>query len=185
MARTPISHTARVAVYNRFKDPDIGFNKLIQQANADYSLSPQIAQVDFGPTSRNLVFGQINPIMLEQTDVFRFPLICIYSHGATNKNLEKFVKFAGQVIIGVDIWWSWVKSNARQNFDDYMDAIEESVVEIVNGFGPSGKGDVTQNWGSNLVYNGGVSCSRTPLVFGADNWLQSVETRLVFNMVTD
>lgn len=183
-----ISRVVREAVYDRFVDPDIGFNALIAYQNYRYDLQPPIAFIGESPCGgkgRNFIFAQINALAALATSSIKFPLIAMYTHGIGNRNLIKFRQFSGQVVLGIDVWYSWKDSNLREDFETYGDAIEEVVVEIVNGFGPSGNGEVTQNWGHNLVYNGGVSCSRTPLEADAENWLQGFQFRFTFQLDTD
>jgi hypothetical protein len=180
-----ISRIARTAIYNRLIDPELGFNPLIAYQNYQYNLKPPINAVEIGPKSRNFIFGQIAAATEIGTTSFKFPLVALYTHGIMNKTFIKFRQFSGQVVMGLDVWWSWTNSNVVQDFENYGDAIEEVVVEIINGFGPSGNGAVTQNWGHNLVYNGGVSCSRTALAADADNWLQGYQFRFTFHLDTD
>ncbi len=184
-----ISRVVRNAVYQRFIDPDIGFNPLIAYQNYRYDLRPPIAFVsttgDCGGRNPNFIFGQINVMSALGTSAFKFPLIAMYSHGILNRNWIKYRQFSGQVVLGIDVWYSWRDSNLRDDYETYGDAIEEVVVEIVNGFGASGIGDVTQSWGNGIVYNGNVSCSRTPVEADAENWLQGYQFRFTFHVDTD
>lgn len=183
MARTAISRLIRRMVFDRLADEDLGWNPLTTSANSEYDLDPPIGMIDF-EKSDNFFFGSTNPLVLEQTASFDYPMICLYTHGAVNENLEKFHKFAGRIIIGLDVWLSWEKQNGFRDFETYGDAVEETIIEIINGFGPDGFGEVTQDWGSKVVYNGGLSCSRTELSLAADNWLQGFQFRLTFIMTT-
>ncbi len=183
MAATPISRLARQQVYNRLADDTLGWNTLIASANSTYDLDPPIETIDFNSPD-NFLFASTSPLVLEQTATFAYPLICLYTHGIVNENLEKFHKFAGKLVVGLDVWLSWEKQNGFRDFETYGDAVEETIVEIVNGFGPDGFGQVTQDWGNKVVYNGGLSCSRTELSLAADNWLQGFQFRLTFIMTT-
>jgi hypothetical protein len=179
-----VSRVVRLAAYSRFSDPVTGFNPLISWANGQYGLTPPIPPVDFSSKSRNVVFGPVSALSIIETTTSKFPMIAMYTHGIVNKNFIKFREFSGQVILGVDIWHSWTKSQVLHDFETYADTFEEVTLELINGFGPSGNGDVTQNWGSNVVYNGGVSCSRTEILPQANNWFQGYQFRFTFHMDT-
>lgn len=179
-----ISRVVRSAVYSRFSDPVTGFNPLVTYANQQYGLTPAISTVDFSKNSRSVVFGPVSALNIIATTTAKFPMIAMYTHGIMNKNFIKFREFSGQVIFGIDIWHSWSKSQVLHDFETYGDAFEEITLELINGFGPSGNGDVTQNWGFNVVYNGGVSCSRTEIMPEASNWFQGYQFRFTFHMDT-
>lgn len=188
MSRVAISRLARMELYKRLADPLIGLNPLLQAATSEFGLKyfsdgKMKLPIDFDlTTTRHLIFGSTSPLLQEGTTSFKYPYICLYNHGAVNENLQKFVKFAGKIVMGLDVWLSWVPSNGLTDFEIYGDIVEESIVEIVNGFG-SDNGAITQNWGPNLVYNGGVSCSRTELQMAAQNWLQGLKFRVTFQAV--
>ncbi len=129
-----ISRIVRTAVYARIVDPTIGFNPLMAYQNWRYQLKPPINMIDITEKSKNFIFGQITAATELPTTSFKFPLVALYTHGITNKTFIKFRQFSGQVVLGLDVWYSWTDSNARQDYETYADAIEEVVVEIVNGF---------------------------------------------------
>lgn len=188
-----ISNAARTAIYNRLIDPNIGFNPQIAYQNYRYGLTPPINPLDTTPQSRNFLFAQMSALTEIGTTSFKFPLLVLYNHGIVNKNFIKFRQFSGQVVMGIDVWQSWTNARVSQalNFEAYGDAIEETIVEIVNGFGATGDGFdptgatlSTQDWGPNLVYNGGCSCSRTPVAPDGDNWIQGYQFRFTFHLDT-
>jgi hypothetical protein len=184
MSLSPLSRLVRQAVATRLADPSIGWNARMAEAAALYDLKPQPKAIDFSSKSRQFIMGQINPVLMENTSSFTYPLIALYTHGVINKNYEKFHPFSGDCVLGLDVWWSWSPSNTLQDYETFTDSVEEVVLEIINGFGPSGLGESTQNWGPLLVYNGGVTCSRTDLALASNNWLQALQFRITFGVET-
>jgi hypothetical protein len=185
VAVTPISNLIRTQIYSRLADPNTGLSPLYAQGIEKYGLKIGKLKIPMNMAigGRQVVFGATNPLIQEGTSSFTYPFVSIYSHGIVNRNLNKFTKFSGDVVMGIDFWISWTSDLALPDTESYGDAAEEAVVEIINGFG-SDLGATEQNWGLDVVYNGGVSLSRTDLTLAGANWLQGLKFRLTFQIDT-
>lgn len=151
------------------------FNTAYAEAAALYSAPP--ITFDFSASSVNFFKGRLGPDELEKSGTtFKYPLMFLYSRAGVQQNLQKFHRFSGVVRVGLDVHLSYKESQAIQNFEKGLDAVEQAVLNTFN------KEDA-QSWPDTVVYNGLISFERSSLVVGGLNWLQSLYVQLTLDAV--
>ena len=175
-----ISKRVREAVILRLADATDGLNARFAAIASAYGINdPSKYSIDFATGSKQFFQGFLGPDDIESTTPLKYPLVCLYSAGSSNQNLQKFTRFSGVVTIGLDIHVTWRKSSAMQSFEDLGDAFEDSVIGLLN--------DPTwaASYGAPIAYNGEISFQKTPLVLEGENWRQSLLFRLIFQVDTN
>ncbi len=173
MALNKVSQRILDAVYSRLSATD-GFNTSMVTQAAQYSLDSFI-QIDWSTTSQNFMFGQMNPDLLEQTGIFKYPFSCLYIMESAQTGEEKFNQFSGNIRCIFEVYLSWRQIKGIQNFEKYPNCVEDVVFHVINRV-------ENQNWGKPLVYNGGIQCKRGPLAFAGDNFRQRIGFSMMFQV---
>lgn len=162
---------------DRLSDVATGFNPLFQQQAVQYQIPPTFAQFNYAASSTNFVLGQINPDMLEQTGIFKYPFSCLYVLESGEDQHQKFNTFSGVVRVIYDVYLSWGSIKGIFDFEKYCNCVESVVVNIANGLD-------NQDWHKPVTYNGNIMCRRGPLTFAGENWRQKIGFSLMFRVDT-
>ena len=155
-------------------DETVGFNPTLQAITTGIQL-PTFT-LDFSATSKNVLQGWYAAKDLIATTTTKFPLMCVYTIKSQNQNTAKFATFSGSVMFGLDTYLSFPPSQARNNTDDLVDAVEGTLYTVFNS--PSNYG-----YYGDVQYNGDLTIQRGPIAKGAQNWLQLISSRLTFDLI--
>ncbi len=174
------SRLVRSQLLARLADATNGFNARYAAALAttEYSGAPAMS-FDFGATSKNFCQGRVALDEVIGAGTFMLPMMAMYGMGGANTNLQKFQRFAGLVRMGVDVHLSdkiYKRSLALNDFEVWADAVEETMVNVVNA-------KEVQNWPYSVVYNGQIGYERRPVAKAGTSWLQTIFFQLTFEVV--
>ena len=150
-----------------------GFNFTLESVSSTYGITP--FSINFGAGSFNFFQGQVDPRQLEATSVIKYPLICLFSQSIEDDNEQKFQLFSGKVNMILDVHMNFQPAKALLDFESMDDAIEDTIVQIMNR-------QSNQTWDMETVYNGNVSLARFPVSLGATNWRQTLRFKLAFEV---
>lgn len=170
-----VSQSAVDAAFSRLSHATTGFNPTFATAAAVYGIPTNFVSFDFTDASQNFWFGQINPDLLEQTAIFKYPLACMYIQESGQTGTQKFNQFSGVVRVIVEVYLSWKEIKGKHNFEKYCSCVEDTMIDVFNRV-------ENQDWSYPVVYNGGIQCRRGPLSFAAENFRQRVAFSLLFEV---
>lgn len=174
MSLNKVSQRVLDAVHARLSNQQTGFNAGLAQRVIDVNLPPFL-KVDWAHPSNNFVFGQVNPTLLEQTGIFKYPFVCLYILESGQTGDQRFNQFSGLIRCGLDFYLSWKTITGKYDYETYANVVEDVVIDVINRV-------ENQAWGKPLVYNGGIQCRRSPLEFAAENWRQRVSFSITFGL---
>jgi hypothetical protein len=89
----------------------------------------------------------------------------------------KFATFAGPVQAAIDVHHSWPQEAVLADFASCVDATEDAMIACLND-------QNTQLWPSGVLWNGQVTCVRSPIAMGAANWIQTATFLCQFELIT-
>lgn len=151
-----------------------GFNATLTALASDYGITPFV--IDFtGNPSNNFFQSQVDARQLEESSTIKYPIMTLFSNRIEDDNEQKFQRFSGKVLIGLDLFLSWKTSHALPDSESLGDAIEATVVDVMNR-------QSNQGWNLETVYNGNVSLTRLPLRLAASSWRQTLRFLLHFEV---
>ncbi len=156
-----------------FLNASDGFNATYATVAAAYGVTA--FTIDFTGAGYNFFQGQVDPKQLESTTNIKYPLMCLFAMTAKDDNRQKFQEFSGVVTVGLDVHYSFTPGHALFDFESIGDALEDTVVQIMNR-------ESNQVWDIETVYNGEVSLTRYPLQLGAQNWRQTFRFLMTFEV---
>lgn len=163
-----VSASARAALYARLS---ARFNTLLATVAPDYGVQPFTINFTDVPRSPNFFLGQLDPGELEETTVYKLPLMALYSVQSGNQTLNKPAFFSGVVRIGLDVWLSWRGGNAYQDFESLGDAVEDVMNTISNEL-------------ANLGLVARMGLDRGPLKPAEQqNWVQLLRFSFLFEVI--
>lgn len=175
MAVNRVSSKVLDAVYARLSNVSTGFNpRFVVQAPL-YGIPTTYINIDWTSASKNFVYGQIDPSMIEQTGDVKYPFSCLYIQESGFTGDQKFTQFSGLIRCIFEIHLSWQSSRGIQNNESYANCVEDVVFDCMNR-------ENNQDWGKPLVYNGTIQCRRGPLVWAAQNFKQRVGFSMLFGL---
>lgn len=128
--RAMITKRVRDAIVRRLRDPISGLNPNLQTVCEAYSI-PEL-QIDFD--SRTQFFqGWISPDNLEDTTVFKYPALILYTVNSQDDRVIKYKQFSGVVQVGIEVHMELIQKYAIQDMESYQDAIEGAMVLTLHG----------------------------------------------------
>lgn len=171
-----IADQVLTAVISRLSDSTSGFNATLQTAATDHGVDP--FSIDFdSERSTNFLIGYWSIANIDETGNQTYPLVAVYvvdeSEGPTP--FTKFHLFSGTVVIGIDVHLSYSQDHPPRDTEKLSSAVARTIIDILNR-------DQNQNWGNEISYNGNIECHRTPISYGANNWLKTLNCRAVFQV---
>lgn len=175
MALNTVSQRVLDAVYARLSSVTSGFNVGIVNQAPNYNLSPNFVEIDWGQNSTNFYFAQIDPLLLEQSGILRYPFACMYIKESAQTGEQRFNQFSGLVRCVFEVHLAWTQIKGLRNHEAYCNCVEDVVIDVINRV-------ENQNWGKPLVYNGGIQSKRGPLVYGAKNFKQPIGFQMLFGI---
>ena len=152
-----------------------GFNNAVNNTAGGYGLIADKYQVDWSDSSQSVYRAAADPADLDRTTASRYPLVCIYGLSSSNQNFTKFSRFSGFVTIAMDIHLSWTNAGALTDFESAGNLIEDVVIDLINSTD-------WQSYSVKIAWNGNISLTRTPLIRGAQGWLQSMKFQMTFQV---
>ncbi len=175
MALVKVSQKVTDAVLARLSSSTSGYNVGMEAQTINYGIPSTFAQIDWSPQTQNFFLAQVNPDLLEQTSIFKYPLACLYTLESGQTGEQRFTQFSGIVRCVFELYLSWKAIKGLQNHEAYANCVEDVVYDVINRV-------ENQNWGKPLVYNGNIQCRRGPLQFAAENWRQRVAFSMMFGL---
>lgn len=173
----PVSGEVINAIVTRMSDATFGFNPTFNALAAGYGLTgPQATMaIDWTGTaskSKNFVQADVDATEWEESGVFQFPMVTLFSKSGRNENQQKFHQWSGPVNIGMNVWLSWREERLKVSlFEPLAWCVEETVITVMNRARNAFPGD--QEWGDGtIVYNGGIGFNKTKIGRGAQFWAQ-------------
>jgi len=179
------SSLSRDALLALFSDNGAGFNQTYASALNNHPGAPAMT-IDFANSkSKTLFLGDVDPESVEQTGIFTYPLLTMFSiAGASNvgRNVQKFQRYSGLVKVGARFFLSgliYKNATLMHDFEAWPDAVEDAVYQISqNPYAP---------WPSNstysVLYNGECAFERKFPVEGGSGWLQVLTFKWTFEVV--
>ena len=135
----------------------------------------KLAAIAWDGSKKQVFQGQLNVDQVEATSSPTYPLVILFCSDAVNDGSEKFVTFSGSVALNLEFHYTWRKSSALPNFDEFMDLIEETAVAVLHD----------KNWLgalSAMTYSGQMSAQRGPVQESDENWAQAISFRLTYGV---
>lgn len=175
MALNKVSQRVTTAVYARLSSNTTGVNPGFVANAPNYGIPTTYLNIDWSATSKNFFLGQWSPDMFEQTSICTYPLTCLYILQSRQTGEQRFNQFSGNIQCVFDMWLSWKQITGRIPFENYVNCIEDVVIDVMNRV-------ENQNWGKPLVYNGNIECRRGPLQFAAENFRQRLGFSMLFQV---
>jgi hypothetical protein len=176
VAVTDISDKVLDAALARLAHATTGLNATWAAYAPTKGIPASLINFDFTIDSQSFFLAQLDPDLLEQTGIIKYPCAYMYIPQSAHAGLQKFNKFSGAVQLVLELYLSWkdIKGN-KLHFARYSNAVEAVVIDIFNRV-------ENQDWGKPLVYNGMIKCRRGPLKFAGENWRQLVGFSLEFEL---
>jgi len=178
----PITKLVLDQIFSRFIESGDGWNDVYNGLASDYSVEPDMA-IDFAPGSgfsANFALANIAPRDRMTTSNFKFPFMSLFSLKSVNTNLEKYQMFAGEVVIGFNVFLSWKGSKIALDMESIANCVEETAFTIFNRARHAHPED--QDWGDGPVYNGDLSLTRSRIERGAEFWDQLLSFQAGFDV---
>lgn len=170
-------------IYNRLEDSTDGFNAIYNSIAPGYGLPP-VMGVDFSSSKTpSFCFGDISMADWLESSPRSFPLIALFTRRVVSDNHEKFHAFSGLVFVAMNVFLSWKGNAVIRDFDFYSQAVEETVLTIINRARPEYSDD--QNWNTDVAYNGQVELVKSGILRDNDAWVQQMAFTFTFMVDAD
>lgn len=183
----PVSGEVIPAIVTRMANATYGFNPTYNSLAAGYGITGPNATmaIDWSGTagkSRNFVQADVDVSEWEESGVFTFPLVSLFSKGGVNENLQKYHQYSGPVKIGMNVFLSWREERLKINvFEPVAWCVEETVITVMNRARNAFPGD--QEWGDgSIVYNGDLSFNKSKVARGGMFWWQQIAFEYLFEV---
>ena len=168
-----VGKTVRDVVKTMLADGTVGFNATLASVCTSYGIAP--FTIDFTGNKNNFLQGYYGAKDLAETTNVKFPVICLYTTRSQNTNENKFAIFSGSVEIGIDTYLSHGKSAAVADTEALADAVESTYYTLFNS-------STNYHFYGQAGYNGDLYVQRSPVSKGAANWIQTLNSRLTFEL---
>lgn len=147
---------------------------------SDYTLTAaeaaKISGIDWTGARAQVFQGDLDPEDLDETTTVFEPAVSFFTDSAENDGLEKFRLFSGSTTLVIRIFWEWVEGNAKPDFEEVPDAIQDLLVAVFHD----------QLWlgaiGAGVTYTGQGSFGKGPVVRAGENWRREIVARLRFGV---
>jgi hypothetical protein len=155
-----ISLNSLTAVFTKLKST---FNTALANACPNYGSEAHPFTIDFpaSVTSKptvSFLFGKLTLSEIDDAGITKPTWFVLWTERVQDTNDEKMRDFAGNVIVGLDVYLYWKGGNVQtQNFEALSLATEDAVAECVQPY-------TMQNWGPGVVYDGTFVCQRGNLL---------------------
>lgn len=137
----------------------------------------RLAAIDWtGAVVRQVFLGQVDPALIEYSNAIVRPIVLLSVTGANHDGREKFRLFSGSVQAQLDFVWTWRQASALPDFEQYLDAIEDTLVEVLHDRA------WVANIGSGISYAGEMDLARSPVQMGGEHWTQTLTVRMRFGV---
>ena len=136
----------------------------------------KLAAIDWTGAKKQVYQGQVNVDQLEATSPILWPLVILFTSDIAHDGEELFITFSGSVVMNIELHYTWKKSAALPNFDEFMDLIEETVIAVFHD----------KSWIgalSSITYKGQMTAQRGQVQDTVgENWAQAISFRLIFGV---
>ncbi len=187
MASYPISKSVTDRVFDRLTRNNEGFNETYNRLAPDYGIAAD-SNIVFLPTSgQSPNFARANVSLTDwlKTSATRPPLVTLFAARSTNQNLEKFFQFSGPVVVGLNVFATWLQGRVI-DFEATAACYEETVFTIFNRARNADQGD--QDWGDleddgqDVVFNGDLDMNKSRVERGDKFWEQLLSFTATFEV---
>lgn len=161
-----ISGRARAALFGLYS---ARFNTLLSTVAPAYGVQPFTIDFTSVPKSQNFFWGALDPNDLEDSTVYKLPLMTLYTTQSANQHRQKPATFSGVVRLGSDVVLSWRGGNANQDFEALADALEDVMNTIANEL-------------AQLGHVVSMGMDRGPVKRGQQNWWQLLRFSFLFEV---
>jgi hypothetical protein len=169
-----VSHHCRSVVQALLSDGTAGFNTTLATISESYGIDPYTINFDGTARNKNFFTGYYGPKVLDETSNFKYPVACLYTIKSQNNNQEKFRTFSGSLMLGFDVYLSFAKSAALPDTDTIGDATEETMYNVFQT-------ESHFTFFQDVIFDGDLTISRSPLSLGASNWIQTISSKIVLD----
>lgn len=179
------NHTrkTRLALVAALSDATTGFNANLATIAAEYEIQP--FELDFGPQSRNVVFGLLDEDSVDVSTICQYPGAVIYFFESVAENKMKGATFSGFIAGSVALYIRLralddenVSSNQpdfSNNFEKWAEACEDAMSSAIK----EGRRIMSPIWGvSQTQYR----CDRDPIIHTGDGHIQKITFTLGFEV---
>lgn len=173
------------ALWQLLADPDHGFNPRLSAALADAGLPPPASfrlPFDFSETSLNVFPVDVEPnVQGKQSFPNTYPLMTVFNVSAQDQRLEKFRSFAGQIVCGINIFFSLATSGVPRKLGPLVDVFQNALLATVSDVN---FGTWSSQYDTRLIFGGNMAVQRTPPAFGGESWFQSLQATVPMQVRT-
>lgn len=149
------------------------FNAALATAVTDYSGMITAFTIDFtSPNSPSFFTGRLGIDDIVGSTPRKHNLLTLFGIKSINKNLEKPRTFSGYVTSGIDVWISYLKGAATQDFEAMPEALENTFYSIFNN-----RANATY-WGPNVAFNGDIQVQCSEVIKDDLNWRRLITVTL-------
>jgi hypothetical protein len=184
-ASFPIGRAVLEPMLRKFSSNVDGFNVTFNALAPIYGV-PATMAIDFTPSdnkSMNFALANVDAPDWIASGAYKFPLFTMFVEKARNMNNRKFMMFSGEVTAGINIWLNWDSPRLKlTDFEPLSGCVEETVVSIMNR---AREGFDDQFWNdddADVVYNGDIDWTRSPVKRGDSFWAQVIQFRMMFDV---
>jgi hypothetical protein len=164
------------ALWQLLADTDHGVNPRLSAALSDAGITPPPSfrlPFDFSDNSLNVFPVDVEPNIQGKTSFAQtYPMMTVFNGPAVDQRLEKFYSFAGEIICGINIYFSLATTSVPRKLGAIVDVFQNVLFSTVSDVR---FGTWSTQYDHRLVFGGRMSCSRTPPVTGAESWFQSLQ----------
>jgi hypothetical protein len=135
----------------------------------------KLAAIAWDGSKKQVFQGQVNVDQLEATSAPTYPLVILFISDITHDGQELFITFSGSAVANLEFHFTWRKSAALPNFDEFMDLIEETTIGVFHD----------KTWLgalSSMTYSGQMTAQRGAVQENGENWVQAISFRLIFGV---
>lgn len=125
-----ITKRVRDAVVRRLRDPISGLNPNLQTICEAYEI-PEL-QINFDSHTQ-FFQGWVSPETLEDSTVFKYPVLILYTVNSADEKVIKYKQFSGVVQVGMEFHMELIQKYAVADMESYQDAVEGAMVMTLHG----------------------------------------------------
>lgn len=146
----------------------------------DYTLTPaeagKVSGIDWTGARAQVFQGDVDIGDLDETTTLFEPAVTFFTDSAEHDGQEKFRLFSGSTTLVIRIFWEWAEGNAKPDFEEVPDAIQDLLVAVFH----------SQSWlgaiGAGVTYTGQASFGKGPVVRAGENWRREIVARMRFGV---
>jgi hypothetical protein len=146
-----------------------GFNAIFQAVSGTFNVP--FFEIDWSPQSDNFALCFVEPDHIESSNILEFPGALMYTTEAEDTGEPRGVPFFGAVILAIDFYVR-LREGAEQSTEDLMDAVEASVMAVLN--------NPANQWPPGVLFTRKTKIARMPIQPLADGFQQLIRIEAQF-----